>query len=180
MVAGTGTDENIPVRLSHVESEVSSLGSRLSQMVAQVASLDARSAAQSSLLEKMDRKLDQQQAWEQSREDGRRPNLLALGMGVLMLLGTVVTYSSLRLDPILRELDDAKVDRMANTELAQDNAKIATGNAARMDHLESDLDSIKARLLVTESNRFTKQDSQYLEEELRKEIERAEDRQELK
>ena len=166
MVSGAGTDEgysqDIPVRVSHLETSVSQLHIDSQRTQNTLAGIVARQDDQSRILTDISSKLDDTRT--------QKPNL-GVGIAVLVgILGLVATIGTLSFSPVYRDLNNFGAFEIATTDELADRAKIIISSAARLDHVEDRQRATEQRLLIVESNRFTLQDAQVLEAELRREL----------
>ena len=164
MVHASGTDNDIPIRVSHLESSVSQLHNDNQRTQAALAGISAQQEAQGKLLSDIANKLDQTRT--------ARPNIgmfVTIGISavsLIMLIG-VLSFS-----PVYREMDNSSVIHKDMADKLMHRTGIIAEALARIEHVERQTDHLEERMLSVEANRFSKQDGQRLEEILREEIEK--------
>ena len=164
MVHAAGTDNDIPIRVSHLESSVSQLHMDNQRTQAALAGISAQQEAQGKLLSDIANKLDQTRT--------ARPNIgmfVTIGISavsLIMLIG-VLSFS-----PVYREMDNSNVIHKDMADVLMHRTGIISEALARMEHVEKHANSLESRMLGVESNRFSKQDGQRLEDSLREAIEK--------
>lgn len=108
----------------------------------------------------------------QNLDDQRtaKPNLLGGAVLLVAIISATFTYSELRFAPVYREMNAATEERKAFSKELMERAYVIGQSSARLDHVEETNKQTDARLLIVESNRYTKQDAQRTEDSLCEEM----------
>ena len=162
MVVAHGSDDSfardIPIRVSHLESSVQELHQDNQRSQRTLAGVVAQLEAQGRLLTDISNKLDAART--------KKPELST----VASFLAVLITISVLAFAPVYREMTTAAGERKDFAERLLDRAYELGQTSARLDQDEDAIRQINNRLLKAESDRFTKQDAQWLEDKLRQEM----------
>jgi len=164
MVMGAGTDreysQDIPIRVSHLESSVGQLHIDNQRAQTTLAGIVAQQEAQGRVLSDIADKLDK------ARTSKPELGALATVASVVLLIG-VMAFA-----PVYREMDANTQAHDVFAGLLTDRAMVIADSAARLKYLEDASHSLEKRMIGVEANRFNRQDAQALESELRAEINR--------
>ena len=164
MVHGAGTDkeyaQDIPIRVSHLETSVNQLHVDNQRTQNTLSGIVAQQEAQGRLLADIADKLDKTRT--------SRPELgsMATAATVILIIGAMAFA------PVYREMDKSADLHEIFAGTLEDRSSIIAESVARIRYIERQTDSLETRMLGVESNRFSKQDGQRLEEQLRAEIAR--------
>jgi len=159
----SGSDTDIPVRVSHLETSVHQLHVDNQKTQTALAAISQEIGAQGKALSEIASKLEETRT--------RKPNLSA----AVAAVGVIVTISILAFSPVYRELNEMLHFKEALMPEMAERAKVIVSSAARLDHVEDRQRGVEGRLLLVEANRFTKQDAQNMEAELRRDIDKLQE-----
>jgi len=162
MVDRHGTDD-IPIRVSHLESSVERLHADNQRTQHTLAGVVAQLDSQGRILSDIAEKLDGQRT--------RRPDMPMILTVAIMAVGLIGTIGGFALAPVYREMSASAKFHEAVTQTLIDRSAVIGNAQARISQLEESSRHTNDRLLNVESNRFSKQDGDQLRRDIDEKIE---------